>query len=248
MLTDELPPRPEYFVKDVEMNRQGARDISELPMLHPMHADEVRARSEHGTIVLDTRTGALFGAGHVPRSINVSLTGQYASWAARVIGMDSEIILVAEDEARAKEAQMRLARVGIENVRGYLKDGIAGWQQAGFELAMLPQVSVEDLAAKMEHEPVRILDVRERGEHFGGAISADTVWIPLGDLRKRIGELPKQERWMVHCKSGYRSSVASSILMREGFQDVSNIAGGFDAWKAAGKPVATPSPEMAVKS
>ena len=133
---------------------------------------------------------------------------------------------------------MRLARVGIENLAGYLADGVTGWIQNGYELDYIPQITVQDFVELRDEEPDRIavLDVREPGEVANGAIE-NSVSIPLGKLASRLAELDRGKLLVVQCKSGYRSSIATSILRRAGFRDIANLIGGIDAWKTAGLPV-----------
>jgi hydroxyacylglutathione hydrolase len=239
-LTDSLPPRPEYFAREVELNRRGATPISELPPLTALSADEVLRLQSEGAIVVDTRPAMEFAVAHVPGSLHVALTGQYASWAARILGLDRRLIIAGEDPEHVRESQLRLARVGIENVIGYLADGVTGWIRGGYELDYIPQVTATDLADLMEAErgKIAILDVREPAEVAGGAIE-NSVHIPLGELAKRVGELDASKLMVAHCKGGYRSSIATSVLRRAGFRDIANLIGGFDAWKTAGLPCAT---------
>ena len=234
LLTDSLPPRPEYFGMDVELNRQGAASLDELPHPLPVRAPEVFRLQSEGAIVVDTRPTMQFAVAHVPGSVHIALSGQYASWAARLLGLDKRIILVGEDADHLRESQMRLARVGIENVQAYLKDGIAGWLRGGYELDYIPQISVQEFAELLEQENghIAVLDVREPGEVEMGAIEG-SIRIPLGQLQERIGELDRHKLVVAHCKGGYRSSIATSLLRRAGFRDIANLTGGFDAWKAA---------------
>jgi rhodanese-related sulfurtransferase len=233
LLTDGLPPRPEYFGRDVELNRQGATALDQIPPPAPVRAPEVFRLQAEGAIALDTRPAMQFAVAHVPGSIHIGLSGQYASWAARILGLDKRIILVGEDADHLRESQLRLARVGIENVHAYLEDGIGGWIAGGYELDYIPQISVQEFAALLEqgNEHITILDVRERGEVEAGAME-NSVRIPLGQLPNRTAELDRDKLLVVHCKGGYRSSIATSILRRSGFRDIANLTGGFDAWKA----------------
>ena len=233
LLTDGLPPRPEYFGRDVELNRQGAAALDQIPPPVPVRAPEVFRLQAEGAIVLDTRPAMQFAVAHVPGSIHIGLSGQYASWAARILGLDKRIILVGEDADHLRESQMRLARVGIENVQAYLEDGIGGWIASGYELDYIPQISVQEFSDLLEKEKdhVAILDVREPGEVEAGAME-NSVRIPLGQLPDRTAELPRGKLLVVHCKGGYRSSIATSILRRAGFRDIADLTGGFDAWKA----------------
>ncbi|HKE31701.1 MAG TPA: MBL fold metallo-hydrolase [Candidatus Angelobacter sp.] len=236
LLTDVMPPRPEYFLRDAELNRQGAAALDRIAPPVPVDAAEVLRLQGEGAIVLDTRPDNQFAAAHVPGSIHIGLSGQYASWAARIIGLDRRIILVGEDDDHLRESQMRLARVGIENVQAYLKDGITGWIEAGYEPDYIPQISVQEFAELQEKEKdnIGVLDVRERGEVESGAME-NSAWIPLGELTNRTAEIGQDKLLVVHCKGGYRSAIATSILRRAGFRDIANLTGGFDAWKAMGE-------------
>ena len=235
LLTDNLPARPEYFARDADLNRRGAAPLSELPPLAALSPAEVLRLQKEGAVVVDTRPAIEFAVAHVPGSIHIALTGQFASWAARILGLDRPLIVAAEDPEHVRESQVRLARVGIENVAGYLADGVAGWVGNGFELDYVPQITVQDFAELRNREPERIalLDVREPGEVAAGAIE-NSVSIPLAKLESRLDELDGEKLLVVHCKSGYRSSIATSILRRAGFRDIANLTGGFDAWKTAG--------------
>src|SRR5262245_50684165 len=160
LLTDNLPARPEYFARDADLNRRGAAPLSELPSSIGLAAPEVLRLQKEGAIVVDTRPAMQFAVAHVPGSLHIALTGQYASWAARILvspsvgaslaspsvgaSLDTPLIIVGEDPEHVRESQMRLARVGIENVVGYLADGIAGWIRNGFELDYIPQLAVQD--------------------------------------------------------------------------------------------------------
>jgi len=237
LLTDNLPARPEYFAQDVDLNRRGAEPLSRLPPVAPLTAPEVLRLQKEGAVVVDTRPAMQFAVAHVPGSIHIALTGQYASWAARILGLDTPLIIAGEDPEHVRESQLRLARVGIENVVGYLADGVAGWIRNGFELDYIPQITVQDLFELREQEPDRIavLDVREPGETATGGIEK-SVCIPLGKVKSRSAELDPGKLLVVHCKGGYRSSIATSLLRRAGFHDIANLTGGFDAWKIAGLP------------
>jgi hydroxyacylglutathione hydrolase len=241
LLTDNLPARPEYFVRDADLNKRGAALISDLPPLAALTAPEVLRLQKEGAIVVDTRPAMQFAVAHVPGSVHIALTGQYASWAARILGLDTPLIIAGEDPEHVRESQMRLARVGIENVAGCLADGVAGWIENGFELDYIPQITGQDFVELRNREPDRIavLDVRELGEVAGGVIE-NSRCIPLGKLRSRLGELDREKLLVVHCKGGYRSSIATSILRRAGFRDIANLIGGFDAWKTAGLPYTIP--------
>lgn len=236
LLTEDLPPRPEYFGRDVELNRQGAAALDHLPPLVPLKASEVLRLQSEGAIVLDTRPAMDFAVAHVPGSVHIALSGQYASWAARILGLDQRIILVGEDAEHLRESQLRLARVGLEKTDAYLEDGVSGWVKSGHELDYIPQISAAELAEMLEREPVAVLDVREPSEVQSGAIE-NSIRIPLGQLSAQTGELDREKLMVVHCKGGYRSSIATSILRRAGFRDIADLTGGYDAWRSREKAV-----------
>src|SRR5260370_34559538 len=120
---------------------------------------------KEGAIVVDTRPAMQSAVAHVPGSVHIALTGQYAAWAARILGLDMPLIIAGEDPEHVRESQLRLARVGVENIAGYLADGVAGWIKNGLELDYIPQITVQDFVELREQEPERItlLDGRERG-------------------------------------------------------------------------------------
>ena len=230
LLTAELPERPGYFALDAEMNRSGAAPLTNLAPLAPLSPEELTGRQRAGAVVLDTRPPQQFGAGHIRGAVNIPLVGQYASMAATLLGLDHELILIAEDEEKLEESRIRLARVGIERIAGTLAGGMQNWRGA---IAEIPQIPVSDLAR--ERAGVQVLDVRRAGEWNDGHIEGATL-IPLQQLEAKIGELRRDQPVAVHCKSGYRSAIACSLIERAGFENVWNVIGGFDAWRACGLP------------
>jgi glyoxylase-like metal-dependent hydrolase (beta-lactamase superfamily II)/rhodanese-related sulfurtransferase len=243
MMTADLPAAPAYFPKDAEMNRAGAAPLSELPALTPLTAAETAAHAHAGEIILDVRSAADFGAAHVPGSLNIGLGGQFASWAGTLIAMERPLVIVAESPEKANEAQMRLARVGLENVKGYLAGGIDAWTTAGFEVDTVPQISVAELNELIASRPdLQVLDVRRPGEYESGhAPRAATA--PLSSLNESLPRLKLDPAKMtaVICAGGYRSSAATSILQPRGFQNLLNVTGGTSAWIKAGYEVEMPA-------
>jgi glyoxylase-like metal-dependent hydrolase (beta-lactamase superfamily II)/rhodanese-related sulfurtransferase len=231
MLTEDLPPRPAYFQDEVARNRSGAPPLEELPPLSQLPALEAADLQSGGAIVLDTRPVIQYAAAHVPGSVHIALSGQFASWAARVMGIDRKIILLAEDDEAVQESRIRLARVGIENLAGAITGGIAGWIAAGNPVQSASQISVQELDRWFREDPANktLLDVRDLAERSAGSIPG-SISIPLPELQKRSHEIDRRTTVFVHCKSGYRSSIATSLLQSEGFPAVVNITGGYDAW------------------
>ncbi|HKN34429.1 MAG TPA: rhodanese-like domain-containing protein [Terriglobales bacterium] len=231
-LTSNLPARPDYFQQDAEINREGAASLDELPELPLIPAAKLSAMMDDGTPALDVRPPEEFAAGHVPGSINIGLSGQFASWAGALLGLESRPVLIADSQARIDEARMRLARVGIEELSGYLESGVSGWTQAGFSLAHLPQITAQDLNQRRRDPGLHVLDVRRAGEWEAGHVAEAHLW-PLDRFKEALPLVDKTMPMAVHCKSGYRSTIACSLLMRAGYRNVINVVGGFDAWQTA---------------
>lgn len=237
MMTVDLPEAPAYFPRDAEINRTGAASLTEVSRPAPLTPAEVNELA--GQQILDVRSAAEFGAGHLPGSINIGLSGQFAIWAGTLLAMETPIVIVAESEEQAAEAVVRLARVGIESVKGYLAGGVGAWSSAGFELASVPQITVNELqeliAAKT---PLQILDVRRPPEYQSGHVPhAQTA--PLSTLQKNFSALaldPARPTAVI-CAGGYRSSAATSLLEQHGFSNLLNVSGGTSAWIAAGYPI-----------
>ena len=250
-LTTNLPTRPTYFSEDAEINRSGAPTLTELAPLYALSPKEVQTLSQQNTWVLDVRSADDFASAHVPGSVNIALSGQFASWAGAILGIHSNPILVADTEAQVEEARMRLARVGIEVLQGYLKGGIASWQKAGLPVLSTQQMSAQELHQELNgsrdgSRPVSahgighmsVLDVRREGEWQAGHI-AEANWHALDAFPRGLPEVAATGTVAVHCKSGYRSMIACSLLERAGHRNIVNVIGGFDAWQAAGLPEKT---------
>jgi rhodanese-related sulfurtransferase len=235
-LTANLPARPEYFLQDAEINREGAPTLSNLPALPPISAAELKSLLDDGVLALDVRPGDQFAAEHVPGSINIALSGQFASWAGTVLGLSARPALIADSQEQLSEARLRLARVGIENPRGYLNGGLEAWKQAGLPLANLPQIDVQTLRDRLQSS--QVLDVRREPEWQAGHMEG-AVWWPLDNFKVSPPEIDRDRPIAVHCKSGYRSMIACSLLQRAGFRNITNVIGGFDAWQQAELPVRT---------
>ncbi|MGA2945718.1 MAG: rhodanese-like domain-containing protein [Candidatus Sulfotelmatobacter sp.] len=240
-LTSNLPARPEYFLQDAEINRTGAAALSELPALSSIEPAELKTLLAEGGIALDVRPGEQYAAGHVPGSINIALSGQFASWAGALLGLAARPVLIAESQEAVSEARMRLARIGLEDARGYLKGGVEAWIEAGLPLSTLPQISVEALREKLGGGGLQVLDVRREPEWAAGHIEG-AGWWPLDNFKVAPPEIDRDVPIAVHCKGGYRSMIACSLLERAGFRNVTNMVGGFDAWQQAGLPVVTEKP------
>jgi hydroxyacylglutathione hydrolase len=240
-LTSNLPARPDYFLQDAEINRGGAPALSDQKDLRAIAPAELKALLEEDVIALDIRAADLFAAGHVPGSINIALSGQFATWAGTILGLSSQLVLIADTPEQIAEARLRLSRVGIEAERGYLQGGVSAWEKAGFEVARLSEIDVQDLHQRLAENKIRVLDVRREGEWMAGHIG-EASWWPLDRFRISPPEVDLEIPLAVHCQSGYRSMIACSLLQRAGFKNVINVSGGYAAWQEAKLPVATGAP------
>jgi glyoxylase-like metal-dependent hydrolase (beta-lactamase superfamily II)/rhodanese-related sulfurtransferase len=246
-MTSNLPARPDYFLEDAAINRTGAAALSELPALKAISPEELQGMLAKGAMALDVRTGADFIAGHVPRSVCIPLSGQFASWAGAVLGLASNPVLIATNSDQIAEARTRLARVGVENLAGYLDGGVDGWRAAGLPVETIPQITVQELAARQADGGIDVLDVRREAEFQAGHIDG-ADWHPLDRMKAVLPEMRRDKQVAVHCAGGYRSVIASSLLQRAGYHNVVDVQGGFDAWKKAGLPISAALVEEAVNA
>ena len=245
-MTSNLPARPDYFLEDAAINRAGALALADLPTLKSITPQELRAMLEKGATALDVRPGSEFVAGHVPGSVCIPLSGQFASWAGAVLGLAARPVLIAANADQISEARTRLARIGIEDVAGYLEGGVEGWQRAGLPVRRVNQITPQELVTQLSQTAIGVLDVRREGEFQAGHIDG-ADWYPLDRFKAALPEINKDSPLAVHCKSGYRSLIAVSVLQRAGYHNVVDLAGGFDAWSAAGLPSSTEAVEVAAK-
>jgi hydroxyacylglutathione hydrolase len=237
-MTADLPEAPVYFPRDAEINRSGARGLSELQPPQPLTPQQALELQQQADVLLDVRSAADFGAGHVPGSVNIGLGGQFAMWAGSLIPLNAAIVIIADTGAQVDESVVRLARVGIENVKGYLEGGVQSWRDAGLPVETIPQLSVAELKEQMANSELQIVDVRRPGEYVNGHVPS-ALNAPLASLDKSLGPLPLQKNkpTAVICAGGYRSSAAASLLQKQGFSNLLNVSGGTGAWVNAGYPV-----------
>jgi glyoxylase-like metal-dependent hydrolase (beta-lactamase superfamily II)/rhodanese-related sulfurtransferase len=222
----DQPEVPQYFPKSAAKNLQGAVALDEIPKPTEMSPEEVAG---FDGIVIDVRVNHEFGAGHIPHAVNIGLGGQFASWAGTMVSVGTPIVVAAETEEQVEEAFMRLARVGIESVKGFIL--IGSWNRP---LGTVPQVSVEEAARVCSSvEGVQLVDVRRPAEHANGH-AAGALNVPLDRIVRELDRLDPEKPTYVICQSGYRSSLGASMLKSAGFTDVFNVTGGTQAWFQAG--------------
>lgn len=240
-LTRDAPEIPRYFPMDVEINRQGARALDSGATPKPLAPAEVRKLRDDGAVVLDVRSSEDYAQGSVPHSLNIGLGGQFASWAGTLVDARRDLIIVANDEAGAREARVRLARVGLERVAGWLSGGVGGWRAAGYPVETTAQVTVGELhdrwsAPGANRDSLQVVDVRRLGEWNGGHI-AGAIHAPLHRLEEHAAGLDPARKTYVVCGGGYRSPMAVQILRELGLRDLVDVKGGMAEWKARNLPV-----------
>ncbi|HSU56634.1 MAG TPA: MBL fold metallo-hydrolase [Candidatus Dormibacteraeota bacterium] len=225
-MTENLPERPGYFAHDVQLNLAGAPAFGALPGLSEFSVEQLESASASGAAVVDTRSAPFFGAGHFPGSINIGLSSAlFATWVGFLVPFGRPIVLVVGSPQAAGQARLELARIGYDDVLGYVN------AEALQHTRQLSQMGVDELQISLKHgEAPRLLDVRTSGEWDADHIEGATH-IPLPALPRRINELARNDRWAVICGSGYRSSIAGSLLRNAGFSRVQNVMGGMGAYR-----------------
>lgn len=235
-VTDGLLPPPAYFPENVRLNKEGYESIDKvmnqgLRALSPLEFE--LAANETGALVLDTRAAQVFAQGFIPNAINIGIDGSFAPWVGSLIpGVDQQLLIVAA-EGREEEVVRRLARVGYDNCIGFLKGGFNAWKSAGKEVDTIETISAEEYMERSKQNKLKVIDVRKptefSAEHVDGAIS-----LPLDFINEHLSSFPKDEKFYMHCESGYRSMVAASILKSRGWENFVEVAGGIKAIGKAG--------------
>lgn len=231
-ITEGQPKPPAYFPLNVQMNMQGYESIETLTKkgLHAFSPKEVEEKTVNGNaIVLDVRKAEDYAKAHIPGSINIGLDGSFAPWAGALINVLNKPIIFVSDVGRESEVLERLARVGIDYTLGYLKNGIAAWQEENQPINQIRSVDATDLdtGINMRQDTI-LLDVRKPVEYSAGHL-ANAINSPLDDMPEAMHDLDKQTDYYIYCAGGYRSMIFASLLKANGFANVVNIKGGYAA-------------------
>ena len=241
-VTDGLAPPPPYFFKDALINKSGYDNIDEVLArnVKPLSPEEVKKEIISGALVLDTRNPEVFEKGFIKGAINIGLNGQYAIWIGTLLDMARPLVIVAE-EGKEREAILRAARVGYENVKGFLKGGIPAWTGAGNPAEKIQSVTAAEFAARLKSGKENVLDVRKPSEYEPSHVKGARL-LELADLQKHLGSFDHKKNYLVHCAGGYRSMMACSILKANGINDVVNVTGGFGQIKTTSAPLEVSEP------
>ena len=229
------PDPPKYFATMKRLNKEGPRLIGRFAIPPRTDDGELFALVGGGRMVIDTRSAAEYGAGFLPGTLNLPLTSSFVTWAGWLVPYteDFYVLLGEGAEVRLPEIVRALGLIGLDRIAGYFSHTAV--KRVPHSLARIPQITPAELTAMRGDRTPAVIDVRHDGEWHGGHLPA-ALHVPLGHLIDRLSELPKSQPLVTQCQSGGRSAIAASLLRRAGFQDVSNLLGGYAAWEAAGLP------------
>ena len=237
VVTSEQPEAPAYFGYDAMMNKMERATLEEnlQRVLRPLSLNDVIKLRDQGAQILDVRDSADFAGSHMGGSINIGLNGKFASWAGTLLYREKKIVIVAEPGTE-HEAAMRLGRIGTDHVVGYLDGGMGALVERPDLIATTERVTAQALTRLLkEPSPPFVIDVRAKKEWEGGHVEG-SMNIPLPHLAGRIDEVPRDRTVALVCRSGYRSSIASSLLLQNGLSNSYDLVGGMDAWAASALP------------
>ncbi len=237
VLADQPEP-PHYFAEMKRTNREGPRILHGFQRPERQPASRLDELINAGSVVVDTRSAAEYALRHIPGTINIPLGKAFTTWAGWLLPYDAPLyLIVGDDLARAiDEAVHDLAMIGLDRVGGYFGSDVVAAGTIGVASATVPQIDVQEVAARLRENAIVLIDVRGQTEWDAGHIAA-ARHIPLGYLAERVRGLPRTTPIIVHCQSGARSAIAASVLEAQGFTSVNNLTGGFAAWASAGQPV-----------
>ncbi|MEM7374873.1 MAG: rhodanese-like domain-containing protein [Bacteroidota bacterium] len=236
-VTTGILPAPQYFAKAAALNKHGYHDIDELlqSRTQPLSVEDVINAQREGALILDTRTTESFAQGYIPNSLFIGLDGSFASWVGTLIEDLDQPIVVITASGREQEAILRLARVGYSNALGYLKGGIDAWTAEGMSTEQLASIQAEELAQLYLQTNIQVLDVRKPGEYEADHVQ-NAISYPLDFINAHLADLEADKPYYVHCKSGFRSMIAASVLKRAGYEEVINVDGGIMALEETNIP------------
>lgn len=229
-VTTDIPPPPQYFPKNAQLNKQGYDSFDEVLEQGntPLSLEEFNQAVNDGALILDVRTQADFIKGFIPNSLFIGLNGTFAMWVGALVTDIHQKIVLVVPEGQEEEAVTRLSRVGYDNTIGYLKGGVEMYAKSGNQLNTITSISADALAEVAND--ATIIDVRKPGEYSSEhVVNAENL--PLDFLDDNFDKLDKNTEYHIHCAGGYRSVIAISMLMQQGFTKLIDVAGGYGAIK-----------------
>ncbi len=232
IITKGQPEAPSYFGYDAKLNKEEHATLTDAlhRSLKPLSLDDVLLHQDGGAQVVDVRDPKSYAEGHLAGSLNIGLNGKFATWSGIILHQKIPIVLVA-DPGREEEAMIRLGRIGFDHVAGYLENGMLAVAARPELIKETPRITAAALAAELcTTHPPRVLDVRTEREWEEGHID-QSLNIPLSHLLERLNEIPAEQKLVVHCASGYRSSIAASLLENNKKAEAIDLIGGYEAWE-----------------
>ncbi|MBZ5855605.1 MBL fold metallo-hydrolase [Flavihumibacter profundi] len=233
VLLKGLTAPPGYFPQNVLMNIKGYESLDTIMKRgkHPLNVGEFEAAAnETRALILDTREASEFAKGFIPNSINIGIDGSFAQWVGEMIPDVKQEILLVTEPGREEESIIRLSRVGYDNTLGYLQGGISAWKASGKEVDTINRITATEFERQYKAGKPVVFDVRKASEydseHVIGAIN-----IPLNQINSHLAEIPKEKPFLLYCGGGYRSMIAASILKQRGWENFSDVVGGFTELK-----------------
>jgi glyoxylase-like metal-dependent hydrolase (beta-lactamase superfamily II)/rhodanese-related sulfurtransferase len=233
LITHGQPAAPAYFSVDAAMNKRVHPLLDQTRQIPALSPAQLRTALADGVRVVDARSVEDFTAGHLRGSVNVGFDGRFAETGGMVAEIGEPIVLITYP-GEEQHAALRLARVGSDHAIGYLtvdRDRVFPAELSDL-VQPAPQVSVPELDRLLAADAATVVDIRNPGEVEAGSIPG-AIHMPLAQLRTRFDEVPTGKPIVVHCAGGWRSSVAASLLRAQGFDNVSDLAGGYNAWADA---------------
>jgi len=237
-VTDGLLPPPGYFGMNVALNKKGVESFDTVLTkgMKALSPAELEIAVDAGdALVLDVRSADDFSKGFIPRSINIGIKGDFAPWVGSLIIDVKQPLILVTDAGEEEEVVTRLARVGFDNVIGYLNGGIETWAKSGKEMDKVNRITAEQFKSELKVGETKVIDVRKDSEYAAEHVD-EAFSRPLADINGWFGLLDEKEPFYLHCAGGYRSMIAASILKARGIHNFKEVAGGFKAIAEAGVP------------
>jgi hydroxyacylglutathione hydrolase len=235
------PPMPRYYPRMKRINARGPEVLGGLPTAEWLEPAAFRQRLGAGDVhLIDNRDMLAFGGGHIAGAWNLGPRAELSLWAGWMLDEAKPIALVLPREGDLPEVLRQLLRVGFTEFAGCLQGGMEAWLRSGLPVQGLAQVPVQELNDRLPPRDFQLLDVRSPSEWDEGHVPG-ARYLFLGDLPKKLQHLNPDRPVVVYCASGYRASLAASILQARGFTATANVPGSYQAWTAAGFPTVKPA-------
>ena len=230
-VTDGLLPPPSYFGMNVAMNKSGIptfENVLNNGMKTLSVTEFIAVVEDTDAIILDTRNSGDFANGHIPQSISIGISGDFAPWVGALINNINQPIIIVTETGKEEETITRLSRIGFDNLLGHLQGGFESWKNAGKEIETVNRITAYEFENKVKIGECKVIDIRRETEYSAEHIE-DAFCKPLATINDWINDIIPQEHFFMHCAGGYRSMIAASILQARGYRNFTEIEGGYNA-------------------